>query len=108
MMCGKPHSQKQDRTRISSVHKVERGGGLLGYFGHQQYIVFYTNTTCLVWDDKLQVHKYPEQYIRVDAVDEMDAAIKGMDKLRSLYGANNVRLGGNKDELGGNGDSQEK
>jgi hypothetical protein len=38
--------------------------------------------------------------LRVDAVDEMDAAVKGMAKLRSLYGANNVRFGGNEDEFG--------
>jgi hypothetical protein len=31
--------------------------------------------------------------LRVDAVDEMDAAVKGMAKLRSLYGANNVSFG---------------
>ena len=62
--------------------------------GYGRYIVHYTDTTCIVWDDKLQVHKHPERYLRVDAVDEMDAAVKGMAKLRLIYGANNVSLGG--------------
>lgn len=65
----------------------------LNVLGYGQYLVTYTNRTCLVWDDKLQVHKYPEQYLRIYAVDEMDAAVKGMAKLKSLYGANNVRFG---------------
>lgn len=69
----------------------------LNVLGYGQYLVHYTNNTLLVWDDKLQVHKYPEQYLRIYAVDEMDAAVKGMAKLKSLYGANNVRFGG-KDE----------
>jgi hypothetical protein len=43
--------------------------------------------------------------LRVDAVDEMDAAVKGMAKLRSLYGANNVRFGS---EDGSNEDAQEQ
>ena len=63
-----------------------------------QYVVHYTNRTCLVFDTQTQTHKYPEQYIRVDAVDEMDAAIKGMARLKCLYGANNVRFGGDEDE----------
>jgi len=61
--------------------------------GYGQYVVHYTNRTCLVFDTQTQTHKYPEQYIRVDAVDEMDAAVKGMARLRSLYGANNVSFG---------------
>ena len=65
-----------------------------------QYVVHYTNNTCLVFDTQTQTHKYPEQYKRVKAVDEMDAAVKGMARLRSLYGANNVRFGGNEDEFG--------
>lgn len=69
----------------------------LNVLGYGQYLVHYTNNTCLVWDDKLQTHKYPEQYLRIYAVDEMDAAVKGMARLRSLYGANNVSFGG--DEL---------
>jgi hypothetical protein len=66
--------------------------------GYGQYIVHYTNNTCLVFDTQTQTHKYPQQYIRVDAVDEMDAAIKGMARLKCLYGANNVRFG-SEDEL---------
>ena len=77
----------------------------LNVLGYGQYIVHYTNNTCLVWDAEIQAHKYPQQYIRVDAVDEMDAAIKGMAKLRSLYGANNVRFGS---EDGSNEDAQEQ
>ena len=74
--------------------KVEKADSLTGWNGYGQYIVHYTNNTCLVWDAELQVHKYPQQYIRVDAVDEMDAAVKGMARLKGLYGANNVRFGG--------------
>jgi hypothetical protein len=81
------------------ITKVECGVGEL-MSGHYQYsyIVHYTNRTCLVFDTQTQTHKYPEQYIRVDAVDEMDAAVKGMAKLRSLYGANNVRFGSDAQE----------
>ena len=61
--------------------------------GYGQYVVHYTNRTCLVFDTQTQTHKYPEQYLRIYAVDEMDAAVKGMAKLKSLYGANNVRFG---------------
>jgi hypothetical protein len=80
------------------ITKVECGVGEL-MSGHYQYsyIVHYTNNTCLVFDTQTQTHKYPQQYIRVDAVDEMDAAVKGMAKLRSLYGANNVSFGSNED-----------
>ena len=81
--------------KVELVYKL--GKGVHGDGGYGQYLVHYTNRTCLVWDDKLQVHKYPEQYLRIYAVDEMDAAVKGMAKLKSLYGANNVRFGG--DEL---------
>ena len=75
--------------KVELVYKLGKGG----HGGYGQYIVHYTNNTCLVWDDKLQAHKYPEQYLRIYAVDEMDAAVKGMAKLKSLYGANNVRFG---------------
>ena len=75
------------------ITKVARSMELMSGDGHGQYIVHYTNRTCLVWDDKLQTHKYPEQYLRIYAVDEMDAAVKGMARLRSLYGANNVSFG---------------
>ena len=61
--------------------------------GYGQYIVHYTNNTCLVFDTQTQTHKYPQQYIRVDAVDELDAAVKGMARLKGLYGANNVSFG---------------
>ena len=87
------------------ITKVDWGvGELMSGRNKGQFIVHYTNRTCLVWDDKLQVHKYPEQYLRIYAVDEMDAAVKGMAKLKSLYGANNVRFGGNEDKFGGNED----
>ena len=79
------------------ITKVARSLELMSGHYHGQYIVHYTNNTCLVFDTQTQTHKYPEQYIRVEAVDEMDAAVKGMAKLKSLYGANNVRFGG--DEL---------
>jgi len=75
--------------KVELVYKLGKGG----HGGYGQYLVHYTNRTCLVWDDKLQVHKYPEQYLRIYAVDEMDAAVKGMAKLKSLHGANNVRFG---------------
>lgn len=90
---------------ITKVAKADVLTSVLNFIGYGHYIVHYTNNTCLVWDDKLQVHKYPEQYIRVDAVDEMDAAVKGMARLRSLYGANNVRFGS---EEGSNEDAQEQ
>ena len=77
------------KVEIWSIGSSEDGDPI----GHGQYIVHYTNNTCLVFDTQTQAHKYPEQYIRVDAVDEMDAAVKGMARLRSLYGANNVRFG---------------
>ena len=81
----------------------------LNVLGYGQYLVHYTNNTCLVWDDKLQTHKYPEQYLRIYAVDEMDAAVKGMARLRSLYGANNVSFGSNEDKFGGKDeDAQEQ
>ena len=70
----------------------------LNVLGYGQYLVHYTNRTCLVWDDKLQTHKYPEQYLRIYAVDEMDAAVKGMARLKGLYGANNVRFGSDAQE----------
>ena len=89
---------------ITKVAKADVLTSVLNFIGYGQYIVHYTNRTCLVWDDKLQVHKYPEQYLRIYAVDEMDAAVKGMARLRSLYGANNVRFGGNEDKFGGNED----
>ena len=80
------------------ITKVEWGvGELMSGRNKGQYIVHYTNRTCLVFDTQTQTHKYPEQYIRVDAVDELDAAVKGMARLKVLYGANNVRFGG--DEL---------
>ena len=82
---------------ITKVAKTDVLTSVLNFIGYGQYIVHYTNRTCLVFDTQTQTHKYPQQYIRVDAVDEMDAAVKGMDRLRSLYGANNVRFGG--DEL---------
>ena len=66
--------------------------------GHGQYIVHYTNRTCLVFDTQTQTHKYPQQYIRVDAVDELDAAVKGMARLKGLYGANNVSFGSDAQE----------
>ena len=66
--------------------------------GYGQYIVHYTNRTCLVFDTQTQTHKYPQQYIRVDAVDELDAAVKGMARLKGLYGANNVRFGSDAQE----------
>ena len=72
--------------------------GLLTAHVEGQYIVHYTNNTCLVFDTQTQTHKYPEQYIRVDAVDEMDAAVKGMARLKGLYGANNVRFGSDAQE----------
>lgn len=64
----------------------------------------YTNRTCLVWDDKLQVHKYPEQYLRIYAVDEMDAAVKGMAKLKVYMELTMLGSGGNEDKFGGNED----
>ena len=80
--------------------------GLLTAHVEGQYIVHYTNNTCLVWDAEIQAHKYPQQYIRVDAVDELDAAVKGMARLKVLYGANNVSFGSNEDEFGS--DAQEQ
>jgi hypothetical protein len=82
---------------ITKVAKTDVLTSVLNSIGYGHYIVHYTNNTFLVWDDKLQVHKHPEQYMRVEAVDEMDAAVKGMARLKGLYGANNVRFGG--DEL---------
>ena len=79
------------------ITKVAQGKVGWG-FGCQQYIVHYTNNTCLVFDTQTQAHKYPQQYIRVDAVDEMDAAVKGMARLKGLYGANNVRFGGDDED----------
>ena len=86
------------------ITKVTEEGFLTAHVDGQ-YVVHYTNRTCLVFDTQTQTHKYPEQYIRVDAVDEMDAAVKGMARLRSLYGANNVRFGS---EDGSNEDAQEQ
>jgi hypothetical protein len=83
---------------ITKVAKADVLTSVLNFIGYGQYIVHYTNRTCLVFDTQTQTHKYPEQYIRVDAVDEMDAAVKGMAKLRSLYGANNVRFGSDAQE----------
>ena len=80
------------------ITKVARSLELMSGDGHGQYIVHYTNNTCLVWDAEIQAHKYPQQYIRVDAVDEMDAAVKGMARLKGLYGANNVRFGSDAQE----------
>ena len=82
---------------ITKVAKADVLTSVSNFIGYGQYIVHYTNRTCLVFDTQTQTHKYPQQYIRVDAVDEMDAAIKGMARLKVLYGANNVRFGG--DEL---------
>lgn len=82
---------------ITKVAKADVLTSVLNFIGHGQYIVHYTNRTCLVFDTQTQTHKYPQQHIRVDAVDELDAAVKGMARLRSLYGANNVSFGG-KDE----------
>jgi hypothetical protein len=59
--------------------------------------VYYTSDY-LAFDPEKQMLALQKHMLRVDAVDEMDAAIKGMAKLRSLYGANNVRFGGDEDE----------
>ena len=80
------------------ITKVARSLELMSGRNKGQYIVHYTNRTCLVFDTQTQTHKYPQQYIRVDAVDEMDAAVKGMARLRSLYGANNVSFGSDAQE----------
>ena len=66
-------------------------------FGYRRYIVYYTSDY-LAFDPEKQMLALQKHMLRVDAVDEMDAAIKGMAKLRSLYGANNVRFGGDEDE----------
>jgi molybdate-binding protein len=66
-------------------------------FGYRRYIVYYTSDY-LAFDPEKQMLALQKHMLRVDAVDEMDAAIKGMAKLRSLYGANNVRFG-SEDEL---------
>ena len=94
---------------ITKVAKADVLTSVLNFIGHGQYIVHYTNRTCLVFDTQTQTHKYPQQHIRVDAVDELDAAVKGMARLRSLYGANNVSFGGNEDKFGGKDeDAQEQ
>jgi hypothetical protein len=59
--------------------------------------VYYTSDY-LAFDPEKQMLALQKHMLRVDAVDEMDAAIKGMARLRSLYGANNVRFGGDEDE----------
>ena len=66
-------------------------------FGYRRYIVYYTSDY-LAFDPEKQMLALQKHMLRVDAVDEMDAAIKGMARLRSLYGANNVRFGGDEDE----------
>ena len=65
-------------------------------FGYRRYIVYYTSDY-LAFDPEKQMLALQKHMLRVDAVDEMDAAIKGMARLRSLYGANNVRFGGDED-----------
>ena len=85
---------------ITKVAKADvlRPSSVLNFIGYGQYIVHYTNNTCLVFDTQTQTHKYPQQYIRVDAVDELDAAVKGMARLKGLYGANNVSFGSDAQE----------
>ena len=68
-------------------------------FGYRRYIVYYTSDY-LAFDPEKQMLALQKHMLRVDAVDEMDAAIKGMARLKCLYGANNVRFGGNEDEFG--------
>ena len=65
-------------------------------FGYRRYIVYYTSDY-LAFDPEKQMLALQKHMLRVDAVDEMDAAIKGMAKLRSLYGANNVSFGADED-----------
>ena len=96
---------------ITKVTQEDVLTSVFNFIGCGQYVVHYTNNTCLVWDAEIQAHKYPQQYIRVDAVDEMDAAVKGMARLKGLYGANNVRFGGDElchDTVKGNEDAQEQ
>lgn len=102
-------TNRQLRIMVKAVINKVAMGEVDKQFGYRRYTVHYTNNTCLVFDTQTQTHKYPEQYIRVDAVDEMDAAVKGMAKLRSLYGANNVSFGSNEDKFGGKDeDAQEQ